>query len=112
MLLKLAPMIILKDLSMRYGSLTALHSTDLEIETGRTTALIGPSGCGKSTILRLLMGLIEPSTGVIEIDGRALALGNLLEMRRRMGYVIQDGGLFPHLTAAQNVELMARHIKK
>jgi osmoprotectant transport system ATP-binding protein len=106
-------MIELKGVSKRYGGVTALQPTDLRIETGRTTALIGPSGCGKSTLLRLIVGLIEPSSGSIEFDGRTLqpSPNDILQLRRRMGYVIQDGGLFPHLTAAQNVLLMAQHLK-
>jgi osmoprotectant transport system ATP-binding protein len=104
------PLIRLRGVSKRYGDLVALHSTDLEVEAGKTTALIGPSGCGKSTILRLVNGLIEPSTGTVEFEGRGLSRKNVLSLRRRMGYVIQDGGLFPHLTAGQNVSFMAKHL--
>ena len=71
--------------------------------------LIGPSGCGKSTLLRLIVGLIAPDAGTIEFDGAPLHSGNITLLRQRMGYVIQDGGLFPHLTARANVLLMARH---
>ncbi len=77
---------------------------------GKVTALIGPSGCGKSTILRMIVGLVEPSQGEVQIDGAVLTKENALTLRRRIGYVIQDGGLFPHLTAGQNVALMARHL--
>jgi osmoprotectant transport system ATP-binding protein len=66
--------------------------------------LLGPSGCGKSTLLRLLMGLLMPDAGDITFDGAPLSLA----ARRRIGYVIQDGGLFPHLTAVENVRLPAR----
>jgi osmoprotectant transport system ATP-binding protein len=83
---------------------------DLTVAAGRTTVLIGPSGCGKSTLLRLILGLVAPSSGTVVFDGRAVTAHNLLELRRRMGYVIQDGGLFPHLTAGDNVTLMARHL--
>jgi osmoprotectant transport system ATP-binding protein len=105
-------MIVLKGVSKRYGALTALHPTNLTMEPGKTTALIGPSGCGKSTILRLIMGLLEPTTGTVEVEGRAVLPDTVQEVRRRMGYVIQDGGLFPHLTAGQNVLLMAKHLRK
>ncbi len=105
-------MIALKGVSKRYGPLTALHPTDLTMESGKTTALIGPSGCGKSTILRLIMGLLEPTGGTVEVEGRAVLPATVQEVRRRMGYVIQDGGLFPHLTAGQNVLLMAKHLNK
>ena len=74
--------------------------------------LIGPSGCGKSTLLRLIIRLIEPDSGSIEFDGKPVTSDNINALRRRIGYVIQEGGLFPHLTARANVLLMARHIGK
>jgi osmoprotectant transport system ATP-binding protein len=103
-------MIELKSLSKQYGGNTPVHSLDLVLASGLTTALIGPSGCGKSTLLRMIAGLITPTSGQVVIDGQTVTPANVLEMRREMGYVIQDGGLFPHLTAHQNVALMARHI--
>lgn len=93
----------------RYGRAWALRPTDLVVRPGETTALIGPSGCGKSTLLRLVVGLIEPDAGQVMFDGKPVR-DNLIENRRRMGYVIQDGGLFPHLTAEGNVLLLARHL--
>ena len=103
-------MIRLDNTAKRFGDAVALHPTSLTIQPSKTTVLIGPSGCGKSTILRLMNGLLEPTTGVVEFEGHRISRGNVLEFRRRMGYVIQDGGLFPHLTAAQNVTLMAKHL--
>lgn len=100
----------LSEVSKRYPDAPALQPTSLSIERGRTTVLIGPSGCGKSTLLRLIIGLIEPDRGQIEFDGQPVGPGNLAGVRRRTGYVIQEGGLFPHLTARGNVELMARHL--
>jgi osmoprotectant transport system ATP-binding protein len=105
-------MIELDNVSKRYGEAVALQPTDLTLESGKTTALIGPSGCGKSTLLRLMMGLIPPTTGVVRFDGTPITSADALTVRRRMGYVIQDGGLFPHLTAEGNVLLMARHLKQ
>lgn len=105
-------MIQLKNISKHFGAVAALHPTDLNIKEGQTTVLIGPSGCGKSTILRLIVGLLEPTSGYVQLNGERVSPANILEMRRRMGYVIQDGGLFPHLTAAQNVTLMAKHINQ
>lgn len=105
-------MIELKNVSRTFGQLVALHPTDLRIEAGRTTALIGPSGCGKSTVLRLCIGLIEPTTGTLHFEGQTICAATILALRRRMGYVIQDGGLFPHLTAGRNVALMARHLDR
>ena len=103
--------IALRDVEMRFGDVVALHSTNLQIEAGQTTVLIGPSGCGKSTILRLIIGLLTPTSGAVEFEGESVSQANILTLRRRMGYVIQDGGLFPHLTAAQNVTLMARYLQ-
>jgi osmoprotectant transport system ATP-binding protein len=94
-----------------FGSAVALQSTDLEIPAHKTTVLIGPSGSGKSTVLRLISGLIEPTTGWVEINGKKLTRETLLEFRRRMGYVIQSGDLFPHLTARQNILLVARELR-
>lgn len=104
-------MIELKSVSKSYAGAVVLPTLDLKIEPGQTTALIGPSGCGKSTLLRLMIGLIEPDNGSVEIEGKPLTAGTLLEVRKGLGYVIQDGGLFPHLNARDNVILMARYLK-
>ncbi|MHA1108751.1 MAG: ATP-binding cassette domain-containing protein [Alphaproteobacteria bacterium] len=98
----------LNAVSRSFGDVQALQKLDLSIGQGRTTVLIGPSGCGKSTLIRLMIGLISPDTGTVNFAGEALNAENAPLLRRRMGYVVQDGGLFPHLTAAGNVTLMAR----
>jgi osmoprotectant transport system ATP-binding protein len=100
----------LRGVSKRYGSRTALQPLDLTVPAGRTLAVIGPSGCGKSTLLRLMNGLVLPDQGRVVIDGVALAPGTLRAVRHRIGCVLQDGGLFPHLTARANVTLLARHL--
>lgn len=105
-------MIKLKGVGKKYGDFTALHPADLDFESGKTSVLIGPSGCGKSTLLRLIIKLIEPTWGEVEFQGQKITAENLREIRRQMGYVIQDGGLFPHLTAGQNAALLARHLRK
>ena len=102
----------LVDVSKRYGDAAALHPTNLSIERGRTTVLIGPSGCGKSTLLRLIIRLIEPDSGTITFGGAKIAPDNIDMLRRRIGYVIQEGGLFPHLTARANILLLPRHVGK
>jgi osmoprotectant transport system ATP-binding protein len=94
-----------------FGKAVALQPVDLNIAAKKTTVLIGPSGSGKSTILRLISGLLQPTTGWIEINGERLGRDNLLELRRRMGYVIQSGDLFPHLTARRNILLVARELR-
>jgi osmoprotectant transport system ATP-binding protein len=105
-------MLQLHQVSKRFGAAQVLYPTDLDIEPGKTTVLIGPSGCGKSTLLRLMVGLIQPDTGTVSFDGVPLRPDNLLTLRHRMGYVIQDGGLFPHLTARANVTIMSRYLKR
>ncbi len=82
----------------------------LDVPAGRTTVLIGPSGCGKSTLLRLLIGLVEPDAGTIRFDGTPVTPDTARAVRLRTGYVLQDGGLFPHMTGRGNVTLMARHL--
>jgi osmoprotectant transport system ATP-binding protein len=90
-----------------FGNDVAVSDINLEIPRGQITALIGPSGCGKSTILRLIVGLLTPDTGEIQFDGDPIAPGTIMKIRRRLGYVIQDGGLFPHLTARRNLALQS-----
>ncbi len=102
----------LNGVSKRYGSAVALHPTDLAFARGQTTELIGPSGCGKSTLLRLIIRLIEPDAGCVQLNGSEVSAANIEELRHRIGYVIQEGGLFPHLTARANVLLMARHLAR
>ena len=89
--------------SKLYGGALALAPTDLQVPSGETLVLIGPSGCGKSTLLRLIAGLIQPDSGTIAFEGTELSSENILQTRQRMGYVIQEGGLFPHLTVRDNV---------
>lgn len=101
-------MLTLRAVSKRYGETVALESTDLEIARASTTVLIGPSGSGKSTLLRVLLGLVPCDTGSVALEGTLLTPANVRALRRRMGYVIQDGGLFPHLCASDNVTLAAR----
>jgi osmoprotectant transport system ATP-binding protein len=103
-------MVELKGVSKSYDGTVVVHELDLTIAPGCTTVLIGPSGCGKSTLLRLMIGLVEPDSGMIEIEGSVLTSATALQIRRGLGYVIQDGGLFPHLSARGNVVLMARYL--
>jgi osmoprotectant transport system ATP-binding protein len=103
-------MIELIDVSKSFGTTQVLQPTTLRLELGRTTVLIGPSGCGKSTILRLMIGLIEPNQGQVLFDGERVTPKNVMLIRRKIGYVIQDGGLFPHLSAAGNVGLLAKYL--
>ncbi len=103
-------MIELRSVSKAYGDRGAVRDLSLSFAEGKTTALIGPSGCGKSTILRLVLGLVRPSAGEVSFDGQTVRLETEQGIRRSIGYVVQEGGLFPHLTAGDNVALMARHL--
>jgi osmoprotectant transport system ATP-binding protein len=105
-------LIALENVSKTYGAQAALAPTTLTFARGKTTVLIGPSGCGKSTILRMIVGLIRPDTGRVVFDGAALCEENIGHLRHCVGYVIQEGGLFPHLSAEGNVALLARVLKR
>jgi osmoprotectant transport system ATP-binding protein len=103
-------MLKLAGVSKAYGRTVALRPVTLTIRSQATTVLIGPSGCGKSTLLRVMIGLIWPDGGSVVFEETSVDPSTALALRRRMGYVIQDGGLFPHLTAKANVTLMARFL--
>lgn len=104
-------MIEVRNVFKSFGSHAAADGINLACETGKTVALIGPSGCGKSTLLRMMIGMVTPDSGTIRFDGRPLSPETLPEVRRRMGYVIQEGGLFPHLTAHDNAAIMPRYLR-
>jgi osmoprotectant transport system ATP-binding protein len=100
----------LESVTKLYSGKAAVDDLSLVVPTGRTTVLIGPSGCGKSTVFALLTGLIWPETGWISFEDKPILPEHLLGIRRRMGYVVQDGGLFPHLNGYGNASLLAQHI--
>ncbi len=81
----------------------AVHELDLEVAAGELVVLVGPSGCGKSTTLKMINRLIEPTTGTIEIDGQDVTRSDAVQLRRGIGYVIQQVGLFPHQSIETNV---------
>lgn len=100
-------MIELKSVSKTYpDGHVALRSIELEVPAGTTLALIGPSGGGKTTTLRLVNRLIEPSSGRILVNGNDVGQTDPIELRRGIGYVVQDAGLFPHRTARENAEIV------
>ncbi len=102
-------MIALESVSKTYpGGHQALSDVSLEINDGETLALLGTSGCGKTTTLRLINRLIEASAGRISIGGRDIETLDPIELRRNIGYVVQEAGLFPHMTARLNVETVPR----
>ncbi len=104
-------MIQLQAVSKTYGAVRALDPLSLEFRKGSISVLIGPSGCGKSTVIRLITRLAEPDSGTIHVDGQALTHANVESIRQKLGYVIQEGGLFPHLTAGENILLMPKYLK-
>lgn len=96
--------------ALRFDGGGGLHPTSLDFAEGATTVLLGPSGCGKSTLLRMVIGLLQPDAGEVRVLGSPMRPDTAESLRRRMGYVIQDGGLFPHLTALENLALLPRHL--
>ncbi|MBC7781325.1 MAG: ATP-binding cassette domain-containing protein [Proteobacteria bacterium] len=104
-------MIEVHELGKRFGDRVALAPLSLAFARETVTVLLGPSGCGKSTLLRLVVGLLQPDTGHVVIDGQIVERANLEQVRHRIGYVIQDGGLFPHMTARANITLLARYLE-
>jgi len=105
-------LIALENVSKAFGAKTVLAPTSLAPAEGRTTVLLGPSGCGKSTLLRIMVGLVLPDAGRVLFDGREVNAANVDQVRHRIGYVIQEGGLFPHLDGARNVTLLAEYLKR
>ena len=101
-------MIEFQTASKTYGQTEVLQGLTLAVEAGETVVLIGPSGGGKTTALKLVNGLVQPTSGTVLVDGRSVAAWDLLALRRSIGYVIQEVGLFPHWTVAANVGLLPR----
>lgn len=99
----------LEGLHHTYLDVTALADVSLRVAAGESVALIGPSGCGKSTLLKAAIGVLWPREGRVIIAGHELRRDTVRAARQHIGYVIQSGGLFPHLTAVENVTLAARH---
>jgi len=97
--------ITLEHVTKRYSGteVVAVDDVSLHVPEGVTVALIGPSGCGKTTTMRMINRLIEPTSGKILVAGNDVAQGDPVQLRRHIGYVIQQVGLFPHMTVAQNI---------
>ncbi|MDQ1681292.1 MAG: osmoprotectant transport system ATP-binding protein [Frankiaceae bacterium] len=98
------PMIRFVDVSKKYGTgAAAVDGVTLDVPRGSLVALVGPSGCGKTTTLKMVNRLIEPTSGQLLVDGQDVMTADVVALRRRIGYVIQSSGLFPHRTVADNV---------
>ena len=102
----------LQNVSKHFNGIDALKSVSFLIPKNSTTVLIGPSGCGKSTVLRLMVGLVVQDAGKVMFNKEEISQSNILNFRRKIGYVIQDGGLFPHMSVKQNISLMAEYLKQ
>ena len=103
-----SPALAFERVTKRYGSTIAVDAVSLEIARGSFVALVGTSGSGKSTLLKTLNRLVEPSEGRVTIDGTDVASEPAPELRRRIGYVFQNIGLFPHMTIAENIAIGLR----
>ena len=106
-------MITLRDIRKSFdGDRTfAVKGIDLDVEAGELLVLLGESGCGKTTTLKMINRLIEPSSGTVEVEGQDTRGVDPVELRRRIGYVFQGVGLFPHLTVAENVAVVPRLLR-
>ena len=94
--------------SKRFGAHEALRNVSLDVTSGELLVVIGRSGSGKTTLLRCVSGLVQPDSGKVFVEDRRAGDGDVVAFRRRIGYVIQSGGLFPHMTVAQNVTIVGR----
>ncbi len=101
--MKHSTIIHFEEVSFAYGSQQVLHQLAFSVKAGEFVCLTGKSGCGKSTLLRLINRLLPRQQGEISILGKSINDWEIHEMRRKMGYVLQEGALFPHLTAYQNM---------
>jgi osmoprotectant transport system ATP-binding protein len=103
-----SPLVSFRGVSARVGQKEILHNLSFDVEAGETLVLLGRSGSGKTTALKMVNGLLFPSAGEVSIEGVPTTAWDLIRLRRRIGYVIQDAGLFPHFTVAANIGLIPR----
>ena len=101
-------MIRFENVTKAYDKQTVVSNISFEIASGELVVLIGESGCGKTTLLKIINRLIKPSSGTVYLNNEDIQKKDVIELRRNMGYVIQQTGLFPHMTVRQNIEIIAR----
>jgi len=95
-----------RDVSFEIEGNRIIDGLNLDVENGEILVLLGESGCGKTTTLKLINRLIDPTSGEVQVEGKSTTEWNAIELRRHIGYVLQEGGLFPHFTVEQNVGLV------
>ncbi|MDH3441083.1 MAG: ATP-binding cassette domain-containing protein, partial [Gammaproteobacteria bacterium] len=100
-------MISFDSVTRRFGSTVAVDDFSCEFASGKTHVLLGSSGCGKTTLLRMVLGLVSPDSGKVTVGGQLMSASLKPTLTCNMGYVVQEGGLFPHLSVLQNVTLGA-----
>ena len=105
---RVSPLVSFRQVFGRIGQKDILHNLSFDVEAGETLVLLGRSGSGKTTALKMVNGLLLPNAGKVSIEGVPTTAWDLIRLRRRIGYVIQDAGLFPHFTVAANVGLVPR----
>ena len=105
-------MVRFENVSKSFKKNVVLKNISLLINKGELVALIGPSGCGKTTTLKMINGLVKPSTGNIFVNDKCIAKQDIIALRRTMGYVVQQVGLFPHMTIEENIEIIPKLMKK
>ncbi|WP_234736625.1 ATP-binding cassette domain-containing protein [Tellurirhabdus bombi] len=101
-------MISIRQVSRNFGDYQAVRDVSFEVHAGETVVLLGTSGCGKTTTLKMINGLISPSSGTISVNGTDVRQQEIHQLRRQIGYVIQDTGLFPHYTVSENMAIVPR----
>lgn len=104
-------MISVRQVSKSFGNHTAVHQFSLDVRQGERVVLLGPSGSGKTTVLRMINGLVAPTSGTIMINGRNIIQKHGDELRRHIGYVLQRNSLFPHYTVEENIAVVPHLLK-
>jgi osmoprotectant transport system ATP-binding protein len=102
------PLVSFRSVGYRVGAIEVLRDFTLDVAQGETVALLGGSGAGKTSALKLVNALLQPTAGEVLVQGKPVREWNAIRLRRRVGYVIQETGLFPHFTVAENVGLVPR----
>ncbi|HEU5131926.1 MAG TPA: ATP-binding cassette domain-containing protein, partial [Pyrinomonadaceae bacterium] len=101
-----SPLVQFHNVKYSLPNITIISDLNLTVERGETLVLLGESGCGKTTTLKLVNRLLTPTSGEVIVEGKSTTEWDPIQLRRRIGYVIQEGGLFPHFTIARNVALV------